>query len=82
MRRSFDIEGKHYLESVFFSVVDKPPKVEVRNFVVTRITQRGDGTEKDPIRTITEVWDTDGEKVGEVDPLLKNAQISTIKEFC
>lgn len=42
--------------------------VWVGEVVVTKLLRRGDGTENNPIRIITEVWTRDGQKIAEDDP--------------
>jgi len=44
-------------------------EVQLKEVIITTLTRRGKGTEEDPIRAITEIWDKDtGEKIVEIDP--------------
>ena len=43
-------------------------QVECRELIVSRITRRGKGTDHDPIRVITEVFEKNGTKIAEHDP--------------
>ena len=42
---------------------------KVESVIITYLTIRGNGTSESPIRRITEIWDFDGNKIAEVDPL-------------
>ena len=42
--------------------------VEVVIMIKTTLSTRGNGTEEDPIRRITEYWNTDGECIARFDP--------------
>ena len=47
-------------------------EVEIIEVIVTRILRRGLGKdEKDPIRIITQYWDSEGNLIFEIDPLEK-----------
>jgi hypothetical protein len=41
----------------------------LKDVIITRITRRGDGKDN-PIRVITEVWTTEGQKIAEYDPCI------------
>jgi len=45
--------------------------IKVINVVRTRLLERGEGTEKDPIRRIEQFWSMDGELLWENDPYQK-----------
>lgn len=46
-----------------------PQEVELKQVVITKLTRRGTGTEEQPVRIVTEVWDAiTGEKIAEYDP--------------
>lgn len=39
-----------------------------KEVIVTKLKQRGNGTENDPARIITQVWEKDGTLIAESDP--------------
>jgi hypothetical protein len=41
----------------------------VQQIIITELTIRGEGTERSPIRRVTEFWDFEGNKLAEVDPM-------------
>jgi len=43
--------------------------IEVKQVIITHLTTRGMGIDCDPIRIITEIWDMDGTKICEIDPI-------------
>jgi len=50
-------------------------EVKLKQVIITQILRRGKGTDDDPIRIITEVWDAEtGEKIAENDPCQKIGQ--------
>ncbi len=40
----------------------------IEQVIITNLTKRGNGTEKNPWRLIQEIWTLDGKKIAEVDP--------------
>lgn len=48
----------------------QPPSgsARVMQVIVTDLTERGAGTEADPVRRITQIWGLDGTLVAEIDP--------------
>jgi hypothetical protein len=43
-------------------------EVSKEECIITQLTTRGKGTQESPIRKVTEVWNSRGEKIAELDP--------------
>lgn len=41
--------------------------VQIRQIIITQLTSRGDGTEDDPYRTVTQFWDMEGNLIADFD---------------
>jgi len=60
----------HYEYKEKFSFKYIPQKdVEIINVIKTRLTERGEGTKKDPIRIIEQYWSMDGDLLWEKDTM-------------
>ena len=58
-------------------------EVEFKQMIITRLTRRGAGVVGDPIRIITQFFDTDGALVGECDPCTYSPQdMISFGRFC
>jgi len=42
--------------------------LEIVQFIKTTLVKRGEGTDSDPVRMITQYWDFNGRVVFEIDP--------------
>ena len=62
-----------YHEVASFDVVPTEFKARVSQVIQTNLERKGAGTEKDPVRRITQYWTTDGHLLAEVDPCAKEA---------
>jgi hypothetical protein len=43
--------------------------IEIKEVIIITLRTRGKGVEGDPVRRITEVFDKDGTKIAEFDPI-------------
>lgn len=68
-----------YQETMKFSY-EKDEEVKVINVIRTTLLQRGEGTEKDPIRRIEQYWSLDGELLWEHDCYKKPKRAKKIKK--
>ena len=67
------MERQVYHEWASVEVVPTEFKARVIQVIQTNLERKGDGTEKNPVRRITQYWTTDGYLLAEVDPCAKEA---------
>jgi len=54
-------------------------EVRKEECIITQLTTRGKGTPESPIRKVTEVWNSRGEKIAEYDPCALVYSVSSDK---
>ena len=52
-------------------------EAKVEQVIITTLSLRGDGTEANGYRKITEIWRFDGTKIAEVDPFKEQSEDAT-----
>jgi hypothetical protein len=55
--------------------------IECKEVIITTLERRGKGTENDPIRRVTQVYEKTGEFISENDPIKDKFSIEDMRQF-